>query len=109
MPKPEGGFYLFPNFNKWASQLNAIEIFTSKDFCNRLLEETGVALLPGESFGHPKDSFTARLSFVDFDGRALLNLLEKHPDLILDDNFVETNCPRLKLAIEKIEAWILSV
>ena len=109
MPKPEGGFYLFPNFNKWTSSLNNRGILTSKDFCSALLEKTGVVLLPGESFGHPKDCFTTRLSYVDFDGNSLLKILEQNPDSNLNDEFIEVNCPRIKLAIEKIEAWILSI
>jgi aspartate aminotransferase len=109
MPEPEGGFYLFPNFNKWKSSLNKKGILTSKDFCNAILKETGVALLPGEAFGHPKENFTARLSYVDFDGKALLQILEKHPDLCVDDEFVKQHCPRIVLAVKKIEAWILSI
>jgi aspartate aminotransferase len=109
MPEPEGGFYLFPHFNKWKSSLNKKGILTSKDFCNAILKETGVALLPGEAFGHPKKNFTARLSFVDFDGKALLQILEKHPDIDVDDKFVEQHCPRIVLAVKKIESWILSI
>ena len=72
IPKPEGGFYLFPNFKKYKTALHKKGIFTSGEFCNSLIKETGVALLPGEVFGHPKDIFTARLSYVDFDGALLL-------------------------------------
>jgi aspartate/methionine/tyrosine aminotransferase len=109
MPEPEGGFYLFPHFNKWKSSLNKKGILTSKDFCNAILKETGVALLPGEAFGHPKENFTVRLSFVDFDGKALLQILEKHLDIDADDKFVEQHCPRIVLAVKKIESWILSI
>jgi aspartate aminotransferase len=109
MPEPEGGFYLFPNFNKWKSSLNKKGITSSNQFCNALLKETGVALLPGEAFGHPKENFTARLSYVDFDGKALLQMLEKHPNTCVDAEFVKQHCPRIVLAVKKIEAWILSI
>ncbi|KRP30050.1 MAG: aminotransferase class I/II-fold pyridoxal phosphate-dependent enzyme [Flavobacteriales bacterium] len=109
MPKPEGGFYLFPNFNKWKDALVKKGIFTSKDFCNVLLKETGVALLPGEAFGHPKENFTARLTYVDFDGKELLNILKETPSVIVDGKFVEQYCPRMILGTKKIEQWILSL
>jgi aspartate aminotransferase len=106
MPKPEGGFYLFPNFNNWKIALNKKGIRNSKDFCNVLLEETGVALLPGEAFGHQKKYITARLSFVDFNGEKLLQILDAFPQTKVDDSFVEQNCPRIVLATKKIEIWL---
>ena len=109
MPKPEGGFYLFPNFNKWKAGLKKRGIQNSKDFCNILLEETGVALLPGEAFGHQKEYITARLSYVDFNGQELLHLIEKFPETKVDDSFVEQNCPKIVLAIKKIEKWLKSL
>jgi len=109
MPKPEGGFYIFPNFNKWKKDLINKNIFTSTDFCNALLKETGVALLPGEAFGIPKDCFTARLSFVDFDGAKLLKILKDNPNIQVNDNFVEDYCKKMVLAIKKIELWLKSI
>ncbi len=109
MPKPEGGFYLFPNFNKWKTGLNKIGIHTSKDFCNALLEETGVALLPGEAFGHQKQYLTARLSYVDFNGNELLQIIEEFPETKVDDVFVEQNCPRIVLSTKKMKEWLLSL
>lgn len=109
MPKPEGGFYLFPNFNKWKQSLNQKKIFTSTVFCNTLLEETGVALLPGEAFGHAKENLTARLSYVDFDGSKLLQILKDNPTTVVDDKFIQKHCPKILLAIKKIEEWLLSL
>ncbi len=109
MPMHEGGFYLFPNFNKWKAKLNQRGIFTSTDFCNTILKETGVALLPGEAFGHPKDYFTARLSYIDFNGESLLNRLNEDPNLNIDDSFIKNHCPKIVLATNKIETWLLSL
>jgi aspartate aminotransferase len=109
MPKPEGGFYLFPNFSKWNAALHKKGILTSRDFCNALIKETGVALLPGEDFGHPKNRFTARLSFVDFDGTLLLKILEEKPSTILDDTFIEEYCPKIVKATKKISEWVKSI
>lgn len=109
MPKPEGGFYLFPNFNRWKSKLNKRGIYTGKDFCNTLLEETGIALLPGEAFGLQEAHITARLSYVDFNGQELLQILEKFPETKVDESFVEQNCPRIVLATKKMKAWLASL
>ncbi len=109
MPKPEGGFYLFPNFDKWKLALHKKEIFTSEAFCNILLKETGVALLPGIAFGHSNESFTARLSYVDFEGAELLKIVEKNPNISVDEQFVERFCPKIILAIKRIEEWLISL
>lgn len=109
MPKPEGGFYLFPNFNNWKTALNNKGIFTSKAFCNSLIKETGVALLPGEDFGHSEHNFTARLSFVDFDGSLLLKLLEENPTIELNNDFIESHCPKIVTALKKIGTWLESM
>ena len=109
MPKPEGGFYLFPNFDKWKSSLNKKGILTSVHFCNAILDETGVALLAGEAFGHPNENFTARLSYVDFDGEALLQILEMYPDICVNNEFIEQHCTRVVLGVKKIGKWLLSI
>jgi len=41
--KPQGAFYVFPNFKSFGK--------SSIDLANRLLEEAGVAVLPGTAFG----------------------------------------------------------
>jgi len=46
--KPQGAFYLFPDV---ARHLHAG--MTAVDWAGRLLEETGVAVVPGEEFGMP--------------------------------------------------------
>lgn len=70
--QPEGGFYLFPDFAPWREALAAAGITTSDQLCGRLLQEAGVALLPGTAFGMPEDELVARLSYVNFDGAAAL-------------------------------------
>jgi len=63
--KPEGGFYLFPEFN------NA-KFSSSSVMCKDILNKTGVALLPGSDFGLESSKMLARLSFTDFDGSNFL-------------------------------------
>ena len=63
---PQGGFYLFPDFEYYRRKLAQIGIMTSEELCQQLLADTGVALLPGTAFGCPSYQLTARLAFVDF-------------------------------------------
>lgn len=71
--EPEGGFYLFPDFEYWRSQLADRDITTAAELCDRLLAEAGVALLPASAFGMPEDCLGARLSYVNFDGTLALD------------------------------------
>lgn len=69
---PDGGFYLFPDFEAHRERLAARDITTSAELTARLLDEAGVALLPGSAFGCGPEQLTVRLAYVDFDGEALL-------------------------------------
>jgi aspartate aminotransferase len=55
--RPAGGFYLFPNCEAYLSK----QCPTTLDLGARLLEEEGVAMVPGEGFGAPG---YMRLSFA---------------------------------------------
>jgi len=55
--RPGGGFYLFPNCETYLSK----QCPTTLDLGSRLLEEQGVAVVPGEGFGAPG---YLRLSFA---------------------------------------------
>ncbi|WP_431123928.1 pyridoxal phosphate-dependent aminotransferase [Flagellimonas flava] len=109
MPKPEGGFYLYPNFGKWKKQLNSKGINNSEDLCSTLLNETGVALLPGMAFGHLPEHLTARLSYVDFDGKQLLDLLMKNPETDMGPLFVQNNCPKMKQGVQNLITWLTAI
>ena len=52
--EPEGGFYIFASIKK----IN----LSSEEFCTRLLEEYGVACVPGSSFGEGGEGYV-RISF----------------------------------------------
>ncbi|MDI4636002.1 MULTISPECIES: pyridoxal phosphate-dependent aminotransferase [Halomonadaceae] len=69
---PDGGFYLYPDFEAHRQALAQRGITTGSELTQALLEECGVALLPGAAFGAPAERLTARLAYVDFDGEALL-------------------------------------
>ena len=69
---PEGGFYILIDFTTYRQSLKAIGLSTDTEICNRVLEDVGVALLPGISFGLSPDALCARLAYVDFDGTQAL-------------------------------------
>lgn len=97
-----GGFYLFVNANPFRDQLQAKGIRTSIQLVEDLLENKGVALLPGSDFGRPEEEFTFRLAFVDFDGKKTLAI---NPNQTSDPKFIETYCPKIKAGIESLCAY----
>ena len=108
--KPEGAFYVFPDFSNFRDQLAKQDIKTSQAFCTALLENTGVAILPASDFGFVPDHLGARLAFVDFDGTEALNLSGgDYANIELGDDFVHQACPRLVTAMDKMEAWLTSL
>ncbi|MGY0219708.1 pyridoxal phosphate-dependent aminotransferase [Endozoicomonadaceae bacterium StTr2] len=105
-----GGFYLFPGFDKYRESLAAKGIKTADQFCVKLMEDTGVALLPGTAFGFPEDRFYTRLAYVDFDGGALLKAIAQKSgqplDSSLDNAFIEKHCPKIAEACRRIDGWL---
>lgn len=103
---PEGGFYLFADLTSIADRLGAKGIKTGRQLCERLLQDAGVAVLPGEAFGRPKDEFTMRIAYVDFDGAKALTASERIPlDQSLPENFADIWCGNVLKAIQLISAW----
>jgi len=92
--QPEGGFYIMPDFTNLLSH----KFKSSKEFCKSLLEETGVAVLPGTDFGFPEEKLLFRFSFVDFDGAQFLKIEDKE---ISEDN-LKNYAPKILEGIEKI-------
>jgi aspartate aminotransferase len=103
---PHGGFYLFPDYTRSAGQLASRGVRTSSELCRRLLEETGVASLPGSVFGRPDEELTLRLSYVDFDGRLALDARRALGHSKVDDAFLEAYCGRVLEAIRLMARWI---
>lgn len=53
--EPQGAFYVWPNIGKFG--------LSSEEFCERLLYENGVAIVPGTAFGASGEGF-ARISYA---------------------------------------------
>ena len=94
--KPEGGFYLFPEFT------NA-KFSSSSEMCKDILNKTGVALLPGSDFGLNSSKMLARLSYTDFDGANFLkNALGSKK---LDNADLKKNAPNVVDGISVLKTW----
>jgi aspartate aminotransferase len=105
--QPMGGFYLFPDFSAWQAKLAARNIYTSRELCEALLQETGVAILPGTDFGRPAIELTTRLAFVDFDGAKALQAANRIPvNKELDNTFLESYCTNVVVGIERLGQWL---
>lgn len=103
----DGGFYAFPDFSPLREQLAARDITTSQQLCTRLLEETGVATLPGDCFGRPVTELTVRLAYVDFDGARALAAAEQVPeDQPLGADFLQRNCEKMVTAMDRLRDWL---
>jgi aspartate aminotransferase len=107
-PLPHGGFYLFPNFEHYRDALEQKKIFTSVEFCKRLLKDTGVAMLPGSDFGRQPEELTARLAYVDFNGDEALQASMKMENDPIDDAFLEKHCHKLIEAMGVLGKWLTS-
>lgn len=104
VPEPSGGFYLFPNFESHREALAKRGITTSDQLCNALLNETGVATLPGTEFGRPREELSLRMALVDFDGGQPLEAAA-YADVI-EQHFLEAHCPNVMEALGLICGWI---
>lgn len=104
---PYGGFYLFPDFSSRARRLRARGIRTSVELCERLLDDTGVAILPGCDFGRPPEELTARLAYVNFDGGAALAAAARIPHRkALGEEYLRACCGDALEAVERICGWL---
>ncbi len=107
--RPSGAFYLFPDFECFRDSLAARGIRTSSELCERLLEEAGVATLPGEEFGRPPDELTARLAYVNFDGTKALAGVERLPKSeALGVTDLERYCGDTVAAVAAVRSWLVS-
>lgn len=105
--RAEGGFYLFPDFTPFEDALVRKKIYDGERLCTTILEETGVAMLPGSAFGLPSEKYLARLAFVDFNGAAALDaLLPLEEDKPVDRVFLSTYCPKILKATDLICDWL---
>ncbi len=94
--KPEGGFYLLPEFT------NA-KFLSSAEMCKDILNKTGVALLPGSDFGLDNKKMIARLSYTDFNGENFLKNTQSSKSL--DEGDLKKYAPNIVEGVSKLKEW----
>ncbi len=98
--KPQGGFYLMPEL------LNK-RFNSSSEMCDNILNDTGVALLPGSDFGFDQKQMLARLSFTDFDGQKFMNGIKD--DETIDFDKINEFAPKVVEGVDKLKKWSESI
>jgi aspartate aminotransferase len=97
-----GGFYLFVSAEPKRKMLERRGIKDSATLAEIMLEEIGVAVLPGSDFGRPAGEFTFRLAFVDFDGEQALHLIDSNLE---SEDFINRCCQDIKIGIEQLNNY----
>ena len=98
--KPQGGFYLMPEF------LNK-RFNSSSEMCDSILNDTGVALLPGSDFGFDQKQMLARLSFTDFNGQKFMDGIKDNKEIDYDK--INEFAPKVVEGVDKLKKWSESI
>lgn len=95
--RPSGAYYLYPNFNPWKEALRERHgVVTSDELAALLLDENGIATLPGTAFNSRPDDLSIRLAtsylYAEDDAQIsrTLDLYERYGS---SDKFLEAACP----------------
>lgn len=110
--RPDGGFYLYPNFDGWREALAAAGVHTSDDLARHLLDEWQIATLPGTAFGSPPQELSLRLSssYVDMESdEQAAEMLARHRSGIDADALVSQHHPNLAGAVANFRAFLASL
>ena len=106
--EPEGGFYVFPCFDRWRDALEARGIRNDEDLALHLLEKYEIATLPGSAF-HAVRDFCLRVSssFIDAAtdeaAEALVEAFRQDPD---PEQFIENHHPRLRTVAQRFGEFV---
>ena len=93
---PQGAFYLMPEFkNK--------KFKSSSKLCEAILNETGVAMLPGSDFGFKPSKMITRLSYTDFDGVEFYKNVSS--DNSISEKLVKRYAPNVVEGVSKLSNW----
>jgi aspartate aminotransferase len=115
---PKGAFYLYPSFHPYAKQLENMGIRTSQQLSHWLVEECGIAALPGSAFGEDDEGLqggryrlrmaTSYLFFENQKARYTegYKLIE---NAMLENAAVSGQLPMLGKAIDTIKAAVKKV
>ncbi len=105
---PQGAFYVFPQFTEKCPRfVSEGRPDSAEVLCHRVLDDTGVAMLPGNAFGRQESELFVRIAGVDFDGAAALEAIARLPvDSIPDDKFLTEYCQPTIIGVERLYNWL---
>lgn len=99
-PPPSGAYYLYPNFNPWKDVLREQHgVTTSDELAALLLDENGIATLPGTAFNSRPEDLSIRLAtsylYAEDDAQVArtLDLYARYADAGAPDEFLHAACP----------------
>tara|TARA_B100000886_G_scaffold336971_1_gene296772 strand:+ start:2576 stop:3814 length:1239 start_codon:yes stop_codon:yes gene_type:complete len=93
---PQGAFYLMPEFKNKKYK-------TSSKLCESILNDTGVAMLPGSDFGFKPKRMLTRLSYTDFDGFEFFKNVSNYNSIT--EEMVKTYAPNVVEGVSKLSNW----
>jgi aspartate aminotransferase len=93
---PQGAFYLMPEFKNKKYK-------TSSKLCEAILDETGVAMLPGSDFGFKPKKMLTRLSYTDFNGTEFFKNVTNCSQI--DDEMIKKFAPNVVEGVSKLSNW----
>ena len=93
---PQGAFYLMPEFKNKKYK-------SSSKLCEAILNEIGVAMLPGSDFGFKPKKMLTRLSYTDFDGAEFFKNVTNYNSI--DDDMIKKYAPNVVEGVSKLSNW----
>ena len=100
---PQGSFYMMVGFDNFKTKLKPLKLDTSAKLSHYLLDNYGVALLPGSDFGFKSNELFFRMAFVDFDGEKVMKAYNKVKNI--DENFIKEHCERIYDGVQQLIAF----
>ena len=107
--KPQATFYLLADFNQFSPEFNASKITSSQKFSETLIQHPyHTAIVGGDSLVLERTDFSARMAFVDYDGKnAFEHYLDNAPKTKSDKlEFVQTVAPRVISGLGMVETYL---
>ena len=106
--KPQATFYLLADFNQFSKEFQGSNIQTSQKFSESLIQHPyHTAIVGGDTLVLERTDFSARMAFVDYNGKqAFENYLSNPPKTNSDKiEFVRDNAPRIVSGLDMIELY----
>ncbi len=85
----------------------SLGIENGADLCSQLLDDTGVAVLPGGDSGRPASELSMRIACVDFDGAAAMQgIASVAGSHVPDEAFLREYCQPTVNGIDRLCNWL---